>query len=193
MLWRAPVEELSAATRFRRALLRRLPLLLALAVTALGLSLRIEHAITFDGPVRGSDYAAYVDGVRWMLAHKRAFNFDPTVSYPVRYQPPGWYAAAALVLGLTHSVRMIAALSVAGWLIRQFVLWRMLKLLAPATTGGSVTWSAALALTVHAVLPLSVLIDGKVNPEGPHATAFAVGCYLLLRMERQATQPAGIS
>lgn len=43
----------------------------ALAVSMFGLALRIEHAVTFDGPGRGSDYASNVEGVYWMLKHWR--------------------------------------------------------------------------------------------------------------------------
>ena len=45
---------------------------------------------------------------------------------------------------------------------------------------------------MNAVLPLSVLIDGKVNPEGLHTTLFTIGLYALWRMERQASLPQGI-
>jgi lysylphosphatidylglycerol synthetase-like protein (DUF2156 family) len=42
-------------------------------------------------------------------------------------------------------------------------------------------------LSLHAVLPLSVLIDGKVNPEGPHATLYMLAAYWLWRIEQQAS------
>lgn len=61
---------------------------LALGLSLFGLFLRVEHALTFDGPARGSDYAVYVDGVRWMQEHRRSFDLDPTASLNVRYQPP---------------------------------------------------------------------------------------------------------
>ena len=51
-----------------------LPVVLAVAVTLIGLGLRVEHALTFDGPGRGSDYAVYVEGVRWMRDHHRPFG-----------------------------------------------------------------------------------------------------------------------
>jgi len=96
-------------------------------VSLLGLILRIEHALTFDGPKRGADYNVYVEGVRWTLEHRRAFNFSPTVNYQVRYQPPGWFVAAGVVLALTKSERAIASLAVFGWVLRQFLLMKLLK------------------------------------------------------------------
>ena len=157
------------------------PGVLALAISALGLFLRIEHALTFDGPRRGSDYAVYMQGVRWMLEHKRAFDFDPSLNGQVNYQPPLWYAAGAWVLHLTGSERAIAALAIAGWTIRQALLALLLRRSPPRSR-----WSALAALWLHAVLPISVLIDGKVNPEGLHAGLFMVALYFLWRMEREA-------
>ncbi len=181
-----------AARAGRRSLFARLaapvkPGWLILAVCLLGLVLRVEHALTFDGPGRGSDYAVYMQGIRWMLEHHRPFNFDPTVNYQVRYQPPLWYAAGAVVLWLTQSERAIAALSVAGWCVRQWLLARLLREAAPKRP-----WSALAALSIHAVLPLSVLVDGKVMPEGPHATVFVAAVYVLWRAERQMRSPGGV-
>ncbi|HWO12841.1 MAG TPA: hypothetical protein VNN80_25255 [Polyangiaceae bacterium] len=156
-----------------------LPVVLAVAVTLIGLGLRVEHALTFDGPGRGSDYAVYVEGVRWMRDHHRPFNFTETVNYQVRYQPPLWYALGAIVLGITRSERAIAGLAVLGWLVRQGLLARILK------DAGAPRWSALVALALHALLPLGVLIDGKVNPEGLHATLFLLAVYFLWRMERE--------
>lgn len=150
---------------------------LALGVTLFGLFLRVEHALTFDGPARGSDYAVYVDGIRWMQEHRRSFDFDPTASLNVRYQPPLWYASGAAILAVTQSERAIASLSVIGWLVRQLLLARMLP-------GPGHAWSRLVALSLHAVLPLGVLMDGKVNPEGLHATLFMVAAYFLFRAER---------
>src|SRR5262245_27983664 len=79
------------------------PAVLMLVVSVVGFALRLEHAITFDGPDRGSDYAVYVQGVRWMWEHWRPFDFDRSVPYQVRYQPPFWYAFSAIVLRLTQS------------------------------------------------------------------------------------------
>lgn len=156
------------------------PLVITLVLTLIGLGLRVEHAMTFDGATRGSDYGVYVQGVRWMMEHQRPFDFDPTVHYQVRYQPPVWFALSAVVLFLTDAERAIAGISVFGWLVRQLVLARFLKDLAPASP-----WARATALAVHALLPLGILIDGKVNPEGLHATLFTLALYTLWRMERQ--------
>jgi hypothetical protein len=49
------------------------------------------------------------------------------------------------------------------------------------------------ALWLHAVLPLGVLIDGKVNSEGFHSTVFLIAAYLLFRMERAGRSTSGIS
>jgi hypothetical protein len=165
-----------------------LPAVVVLLVSALGLALRVEHALTFDGPARGSDYDVYLQGVRWMGAHWRPFDFDPSLPSGARYQPPLWFAAAAAVWKVTGSERAIAALSVAGWCLRQGLLARLLRPIGPEGA-----WAAVAALSLHAVLPLSVLIDGKVNPEGPHAALFMLALFALWRMERQADEPAGIS
>jgi len=158
----------------------------AVAVTLLGLALRAEHALTFDGPGRGADYKVNVHGVHWMLANKRPFFFTPEVSTQVGYQPPLWFAAGAVILHLTGQERPIAWLAVIGWLIRQLVLARMLKQAIPQHR-----WSSLAALSIHALLPLSVLTDGKLNPEGFHTTLFTVALYGLWRMEREAQTPAG--
>ena len=159
---------LSRSTTPRSAL----PALVVLLVSALGLALRIEHALTFDGPTRGSDYDVYLQGVRWMGAHWRPFDFDPSLPSGARYQPPLWFAAAAAVWRVTGSERAIATLSVAGWCLRQGLLARLLR-----TVGPEGAWAAVAALSLHAVLPLSVLIDGKVNPEGPHAALFTLALF----------------
>jgi hypothetical protein len=154
---------------------------LALLVTLLGFALRVEHALTFDGPARGADYAAHLEGVRWMLEHKRSFNFDPSAHYQVRSYPPLWYAVSAVILKLTNSERAISTLAVGGWVVRQALLARILQQWVPRAK-----WATFAALAIHAVLPLSVLTDGKVNPEGFHSTLFMVAVYLLWRMEREA-------
>jgi hypothetical protein len=164
-----------------------LPEALTVVATILGLALRLEHAVTFDGPTRGADYRVHLAGVRWMLENWRPFFFDESVPSQVRAYPPLWYAIGALILKLTESEKAIAALAVGGWLIRQYVLGKILKEAVPGAR-----WSRFAALSIHAVLPLSILIDGKVNPEGLHAGLFTVALYLLWRMERQASDPDGI-
>jgi len=155
-------------------------------VSLLGLILRIEHALTFDGPKRGSDYNVYIEGVRWMLEHRQAFNFSPSLNYQVRYQPPGWYMVAGVVLALTKSERAIASLAVLGWVLRQFLLMKLLN----QTVRNR--WTRFVMLWLHSVLPLSVLVDGKVNTEGFHASLFLLAAYVLFRMERAARAQAGI-
>ena len=159
-----------------------------LLLFVLGLCLRLEHAITFDGPLRGSDYAAHLSGVRWMDAHWRPFYFAPGVHYQVGFYPPLWYALGALTLDFTGSEKALASFAIAGFLMRHYALGKLLRLLAP---GAPV--SRLCALAIHAVLPLSVLIDGKVNPEGLHAGFFTLAAYFLFRIEREANTPAGLS
>jgi hypothetical protein len=161
---------------------------LALAVSILGLALRVEHAYTFDGPGRGSDYASHVEGVYWMLKHWRPFNFTPEVPWSVRYQPPLWYAVGALELKFTHSERAIAYVAVFGWTVRQWLLWRIMKQLTPRHH-----FAAVAALALSAILPISVLTDGKVNPENYHTTLFTIAMYFLWQMERQLRGAKGIS
>jgi hypothetical protein len=160
---------------------------LMIAVTVLGLGLRIEHALTFDGPLRGADYAVHLDGVRWMLAHHRPFDFTKDVSIQTQYQPPLWYALGALTLRLTQAERSIAWLAVAGWLVRQVLLARILQ-----QAIFSHRWTRLLALSVNAMLPLSILTDGKLNPEGLHSTLFMLALYALWRMERELGRGQGI-
>jgi hypothetical protein len=179
-----------APARGPRAILRALglPGILAIAVSLLGLSLRIEHALTFDGPKRGADYAVNVSGMHWIRVHKQAFNFSPAVNPQVQYQPPLWFAAGGILYGLTRHERSIAALAVAGWAVRQLLLALMLRRLIPGRR-----WAMLGALAINAVLPVSVLTDGKVNPEGLHTTLFTAGVYCMWRMEREASRPDGIS
>lgn len=166
--------------------------LLMVAVSLLGLALRVEHAITFDGLGRGSDYETHMAGVRWMLQHGRPFSFSPDLgryNWSIGYQPPLWYALGAAILKWTHTERAIAFVAVAGWTVRQVLLASFLKATLPRAR-----WNILAALTINAVLPISVLTDGKVNPEGLHSTLFTVSLYVLWRMERQALRrPAGIT
>ena len=164
------------------------PGVLAIAISLLGLSLRIEHAVTFDGPNRGSDYAANMSGVHWMRIHKRPFDYRRDLNTQVMYYPPLWFAASGVLYGLTHHERSIAALAVVGWAVRQWLLALILLRMIPGQR-----WAMCGALAINAVLPVSVLTDGKVNPEGLHTTLFTVGVYFLWRMEREATRPEGIS
>jgi hypothetical protein len=158
-----------------------LPVVLAVMVTLIGLGLRVEHALTFDGPTRGSDYGVYIQGVRWMMVNFRPFDFTEEVNYQVRYQPPLWFMVSAIVLFITQAERAIASIAVVGWLVRQWLLGRILK------QAGASPWTSLVAFALHALLPLGVLIDGKVNPEGLNSTLFTLGAYFLWRMERQIT------
>lgn len=166
----------------------RLTTVCALLVSLLGLALRVEHALTFDGPGRGADYRVNVHGAYWMLAHWRPFDFTPEVSTQVGYQPPLWFALGALCLKWFGTERSIAWLAVLGWVLRQYLLARMLRQAIP-----NHRWSSFIALAINAVLPLSVLTDGKVNPEGLHTSIFMVGVYALWRLEREAQSVSGMS
>jgi Dolichyl-phosphate-mannose-protein mannosyltransferase len=166
----------------------RFPTLCSWAISALGLALRVEHALTFNGPKRGADYAANVHGVYWMMAHWRPFDFTPQVSVQVGYQPPLWFALGALILRVTGHERPIAWLAVLGWVLRQFLLARMLRESIPHHR-----WSSFIALAINAVLPISILTDGKLNPEGLHTSIFMVAVYALWRLEREAQTVTGMS
>lgn len=161
---------------------------LMVIVTVIGFGLRLEHMLAFDGPLRGADYAVNVHGARWMLEHHRPFDFTHQMSVQVRYQPPLWYALGAVIIGLTGEERPIAILALLGWVVRQWLLWRLLQQAIPGRR-----WSMLVALAINALLPLSVLTDGKVNPEGFHSTLFMVALYALWRIEREATTAEGIS
>ncbi len=161
-----------------------LPVWLAIGVSVLGLVLRIEHAATFDGPNRGADYGAHLEAVKWMMTHWKPFFMSPEVNGQTRFYPPLWYALAGILLRMGGPERAIASLAVIGWVIRHTVLAKMLHEAAPGRR-----WSALAALSIHALLPLSVLIDGKVNPEGLHSGFFMVALYCLWRMERQCRKP----
>lgn len=165
-----------------------LPGILSIAISLLGLSLRIEHALTFDGPKRGADYGANMSGVHWIREHKTRFDFNKGINTQVQYYPPLWFAAGAVLLSLTGSERSIAGLAVAGWAIRQILLALMLRRMIPERR-----WSILAALAINAVLPVSVLTDGKVNPEGLHTSLFTVAAYMLWRMEREMARPDGVT
>lgn len=157
-------------------------------VSLIGFALRLEHTLTFDGPLRGADYAVNVDGMRWMIQHHRPFDFTDQVSAQVRYQPPLWYALGAVIIWLTHAERPVALLALFGWVVRQLLLYRLLRQAIPERR-----WCALVAMAINAFLPLSILTDGKVNPEGFHTTLFMVALYALWRVEREANRAEGIS
>ena len=162
--------------------------ILAYVVSVIGLALRVEHALTFDGPKRGGDYAVNLDGVRWMMTHWAPFNFTPDVSTQVGYQPPFWHFLGAIILMFTGEERPIAWLAVVGWVVRQVLLALMLKEAIPRHK-----WSALAALAINAFLPMSVLTDGKLNPEGLHTSLFMVAMYGLWKIERAAQTQQGAS
>jgi hypothetical protein len=172
---------LALSGRWRVLAHRSVPVLLAWVASALGLALRVEHALTFDGLKRGADYERHVSGVVWMMTHWHPFDFTPALDPSISYQSPLWYFAAALILKVTKSERAIASLAVAGWVVRQALLARILKQGAPARH-----WSALVALTVTAFMPISIQTDGELNPEVLHSTLFAAATYALWRMERHA-------
>jgi len=160
---------------------------LLLGVTVLGFLLRIEHALTFDHLQRGSDYTVHLLGVRWMQSHWRPFFFAPSVEYQVRSYPPLWYFLSALILSIKDNERLLSILSIVGFALRQLALWLLLRAAIPHRR-----LSQLAAMAIHSVLPLAVLIDGKVNPESLHSGLFAVGIYALWRIERESRSVAGV-
>jgi hypothetical protein len=161
---------------------------LAVAVFLLGSILRLEHALTFDHVKRASDFPAHILGVRWVEEHWAPFYNSPTAHWQVRAYPPLWYFLSALILQVTDNVRWLATMSLVGWVLRHAVLWRILNEAIPDRP-----WARLSGLTIHAVLPLGVLVDGKVNPEGLHSGIFAVAVYALWRLERQGQTARGFS
>jgi hypothetical protein len=160
---------------------------LILAVSLLGLGLRVEHALTFDQLHRASDYTGHLPGVRWMQEHWRPFFHDPSVNYGVRSYPPLWYFLSAVLLKWHDEERLLVALSLAGWLMRHVVLWLILRESIPRQKLAQLA-----AIGIHALLPLSVLVDGKVNPEGFHSGVFALALYALWRVERRSQSGLGV-
>jgi hypothetical protein len=167
---------------------RRIWSWLILLVSLLGLALRVEHALTFDQVHRASDYDVHLLGVRWMEQHWRPFFHSGSVNYQVRSYPPLWYFLSALILKLHDNERLLVVLSLFGWSARHWVLWRILR---QSIRHQPIAQLAA--LSIHALLPLSVLIDGKVNPEGMHSGIFALALYALWLVERQSQTPSGVS
>jgi len=161
---------------------------LILAVSLVGLLLRVEHAFTFDQAQRASDYQVHLDGVRFVQQRWQAFYLTAAVPFQVRSDPPLWYFLSALLLTLRDDPRLLALLSVLAWVLRHALLWRLLHEALP-----SQPLSRLAALSIHAVLPLSVLIDGKANAEGLYAGLFFAALYALWRIERQCRQPGRVS
>jgi hypothetical protein len=161
---------------------------LILVVSMLGLALRVEHALTFDHVHRGSDYNVHLLGVRWMEEHWRSFFHSQSVNYQVRSYPPLWYFISALILKVKDSERLLVLLSLFGWIARHTVLWLILRQAIPRQPIATLA-----AISIHALLPLSVLVDGKVNPEGMHSGIFALALFSLWRVERQSQTTRGIS
>lgn len=161
---------------------------LMLAVALLGLALRVEHAWTFDQAHRASDYTGHLPGVRWMQEYWRPFFHDPSVNYGVRSYPPLWYFLSALLLEIHDNERLLVVLSLLGFLARHAVLWLILREAIPSRPLARLG-----ALSMHALLPLSVLVDGKVNPESFHSGLFAMALYALWRVERAGQSPLGAS
>jgi hypothetical protein len=175
--------------RLRSALARASPWSwLALFVFLLGSALRIEHAFTFDQHNRASDYHVHLLGVRWTMEHWRPFNMNENVNYQVRSYPPLWYFLSAAILELRDRERDLVWLSLCGWCVRHIVLWKILNELLPRRP-----LSRLAGLTIHALLPLGVLIDGKVNPEAFHSGLFAVALYILFRIEQRSRSGQPVS
>jgi hypothetical protein len=153
---------------------------LMLGVSLLGLALRVEHALTFDQVHRASDYTGHLPGVRWMQEHWRPFFHDDSVNYGVRSYPPLWYLASALLLELHDNERLLVVLSLLGFVARHAALWLILRQSIPRQRIAQLC-----AIGIHALLPLGVLIDGKVNPEAMHSGIFALALWALWRLERR--------
>ena len=158
-----------------------------LLLSAIGLALRLQFAATFDGTVRGADYTRHFSGVYWMLHHWRAFNFDPDVNWTVNSYPPGWYFTGAIMYLIFHAERAMAFVAVGGWVVRQFLLSRILLHTLPHRR-----WAILIAMTLTAFLPISVETDGTTNPETLHTSLFMIAVYWLWRMEREARDATGI-
>lgn len=159
-----------------------------LLVSLLGFALRLEVALTFDHVRRGTDIVAHLDGVRWTQEHWRPFAHDPSVNYGARSYPPLWYFASALLQKLDSSVRILALLSLLGWVARHCVLWSILSRTIPRQPQARFA-----GLAIHALLPLGVLVDGQVNPEALCSGLFALALYALWRAERQAQTLGAVS
>ncbi len=151
---------------------------LALAVTAFGLVLRFLHARSFLSAGHASDYESAMERVRWMITHRRLF--DAGEDLHVGYHAPLWYVLAAAIFTVCHAVRPIAYLSVGAWLVRQAVLAKIVRAALPQRPVAGL-----LALSLSAVLPISVLVDGKIYNEGLHAAFFSVALWFLYKIERQ--------
>jgi hypothetical protein len=160
---------------------------LALAVQAVGLALRIEHAWTFSNVEHGADYDRHMTGVGWMMHHWRPFDFTPDISWTISYQGPLWYMLGAAVKSLCHANRPLAAIAVVGWVVRQYFLGLLLKQVAPIQP-----WLRLVVLTLGAFLPIGMEADGTINPEALHTSIVAVAAYWLWRMEQDARRSGGI-
>jgi len=158
-----------------------------LLVSVIGLALRVDYAITFNGPKRGADYERHYSGVYWMMEHWRPFDFTPEVNWTISYQGPLWYMAAAVLFSIFHLEKAATSIAVVGWVVRQLLLHRILTAAIPHRK-----WNILIAMSIAAFLPISVDADSIVNPEGLHSSLFMVAAYFLWRMEREAQRPIGI-
>ena len=159
---------------------------LALAITACGLALRFVHARTFLSAGHASDYESAMQAVRWVDTHRRLFDAGDELH--VGYHAPLWYVAAAAVFHASHAVRPIAYLSVGAWLVRQWALAKIVRAALPRRPVAGL-----LSLALSAVLPIGVLVDGKIYNEGLHAALFAVALWFLFKIERQgAVDPRAV-
>ncbi|HYQ44985.1 MAG TPA: hypothetical protein VER11_23525 [Polyangiaceae bacterium] len=159
-----------------------------LLVSVIGLALRIDYAISFDGPHRGADYERHYSGVYWMIHNWRPFFYTPEVNWTINYQGPLWYMAAGVLFLIFHAEKAATSIAVVGWAVRQILLHRVLLQAIPHRR-----WTILLAMSIAAFLPISVDGDSIINPEGLHSSLFWVAAYFLWRMEREAQRPVGIS
>lgn len=157
-----------------------------LASTALGLAMRVANARTIHGYGRVSDFVTTVSALDRMIRDHQLL--DPGGAEQNAYHGPLWYVLAAPVLYLSDSLALAGwerfalpaiVMSVGAWLVRQWILSA-----AMSEALSNAPWARVIALSLHAVLPVSVYQDSVLYNEAFHATLFAAALLYLLRLER---------
>jgi hypothetical protein len=127
-----------------------------LAIVALGIALRVSMGLTFDYRF-GYDVSSHMPYILWFV-HKLAL--PPLDLCRETYHPPLYYFIAGMLLRLGLKEQALVTFAAFLASARLLILWYGLEAYLPGRT-----LIRRVALTLAAILPVSVHLDGMVGGE----------------------------